>query len=313
MASTPKVSICIPNFNGAGYIREAIDSVLQQEYQDFEIVIVDNCSTDQTAAVVKEFSSRYENIRFFGNEENIGLAGNLNKCLEHARGEYIKYLCVDDLLLPGCLEQMAAVLDEHSTVTLVCGGRLSIDEAGRVFGLRRYSSRKEVIPGNKVITRCLFGGNFIGEPTAVMFRKSDMLARFRDDLPQLMDMEMWFRLLEGRELLSIETPLCAIRFHESQMTRINIKSGRLIEDNVCIFNEFSKKPYLEVTPWLVIRHKLLMTYRVWVSRKFISRETRRSVLRRFGIRFVYPLMPMISSVLALKRKLAKKPDQAVGY
>ena len=313
MASTPKVSICIPTFNGAGYIREVIDSVLQQEYQDFEIVIVDNCSTDQTAAVVKEFSSRYENIRFFRNEENIGLAGNLNRCLEYARGEYIKYLCVDDLLLPGCLEQMAAALDEHPTVSLVCGGRLSINEAGLAFGLRRYSSRKEVIPGNKVITRCLFGGCFIGEPTAVMFRKSDMLARFRVDLPQLMDMEMWFRLLEGRELLSIETPLCAIRFHESQMTRINIKSGRLIEDNVCIFNEFSKKPYLEVTPWLVIRHKLLMTYRVWVSRKFISRETRRSVLRRFGIRFVYPLMPMISSVLALKRKLAKKPDQAVGY
>lgn len=306
MASTFKVSVCIPTYNGAGYIRSAIDSVLQQEYQDFEVVIVDNCSTDQTEALVAELSLLSEKIRFFRNEKNIGLAGNLNKCIEHARGEYIKYLCVDDLLLPGCLEQMAAALDEHPTVSLVCSGRLSINEAGRVFGERRYSSRREIIPGNKVITRCLFGGNFIGEPTAVMFRKSDMLTRFRDDLPQLMDMEMWFRLLERRELLSIEIPLCAIRFHESQMTRVNIKSGRLIEDNVRIFNEFSKKLYLEVTPWLVIRHKLLMTYRVWISRKFISSETRRSVLTQFGIRFVYPLMPMISSVLVLKRKLARR-------
>lgn len=306
MAITPKVSICIPTFNGAAYVRGALDSVLQQEYQDFEVVIVDNCSTDQTATFVRGLSSCAEKIRFFRNEENVGLAGNLNRCLEHARGKYIKYLCVDDLLLPGCLEQMAAALDEHPTVSLVCSGRLSISEAGRVFGERRYSSQKEIIPGNKVITRCLFGGNFIGEPTAVMFRKSDMLTQFRDDLPQLMDMEMWFRLLEGGELLSIEIPLCAIRFHESQMTRVNIKSGRLIEDNVRIFNEFSKKPYLEVTPWLVIRHKLLMTYRVWISRKFISRETRRSILTRFGIRFVYPLMPMISSVLVLKRKLARR-------
>lgn len=62
---------------------------------------------------------------------------------------------------------------------------------------------------------------------------------------------------------------------------------RLIEDNIRLFNEFSQKPYLEVTPWLVIRHKVLMTYRVWVSRKFITRETRRTVLTRFGIRFVY--------------------------
>lgn len=306
MASTPKVSVCIPTFNGAGYIRGALDSVLQQKYQDFEVVIVDNCSTDQTEALVAELSAQSEKIRFFRNERNIGLAGNLNKCLEHARGEYIKYLCVDDLLLPGCLEQMVAGLDAHPAVSLVCGGRLSINESGQPFGLRRYSSRREVIPGYKVITRCLFGGNFIGEPTAVMFRKSDMIARFRDDLPQLMDMEMWFRLLESGELLNIETPLCSIRFHEAQMTRENIKSGRLIEDNVRIFNEFSKKPYLKATLWLVIRHKLLMTYRVWVSRKFITRETKRSVLTRFGIRFVYPLMPMISSVLALKRRLVRR-------
>lgn len=306
MAITPKVSVCIPTFNGAAYIRGAVDSVLKQEYQDFEVVIVDNCSTDKTEALVAELSSQSEKICFFRNEQNIGLAGNLNTCLEHARGEYIKYLCVDDLLLPGCLEQMVAGLDAHPAVSLVCGGRLSINESGQPFGLRRYSSHKEVIPGYKVITRCLFGGNFIGEPTAVMFRKSDMTARFRDDLPQLMDMEMWFRLLENGKLLNIETPLCSIRFHEAQMTRENIKSGRLIEDNVRIFNEFSKKPYLKATPWLVIRHKLLMTYRVWVSRKFITREIKRSVLTRFGIRFVYPLMPMISSVLALKRKFARK-------
>lgn len=306
MAITPKVSVCIPTFNGAAYIRGAVDSVLKQEYQDFEVVIVDNCSTDQTEALVAELSSQSEKICFFRNEQNIGLAGNLNTCLEHARGEYIKYLCVDDLLLPGCLEQMVAGLDAHPAVSLVCGGRLSINESGQPFGLRRYSSHKEVIPGYKVITRCLFAGNFIGEPTAVMFRKSDMTVRFRDDLPQLMDMEMWFRLLENGKLLNIETPLCSIRFHEAQMTRENIKSGRLIEDNVRIFNEFSKKPYLKATPWLVIRHKLLMTYRVWMSRKFITRETKRSVLTRFGIRFVYPLMPMISSVLALKRKFARK-------
>lgn len=306
MASTPKVSVCIPIFNGVGYIRSALDSVLQQKYQDFEVVIVDNCSTDNTKALVEELSSQSEKIYFFRNEQNIGLAGNLNKCLEHARGEYIKYLCVDDMLLPDCLEQMVAGLDAHPAVSLVCGGRFSSDESGQPFGLRRYSSRKEVIPGSKVITRCLFGGNFIGEPTAVMFRKSDMRTRFRDDLPQLMDMEMWFRLLENGKLLSIEIPLCSIRFHEAQMTRENIKSGRLIEDNICLFNEFSQKPYLEVTPSLVIRHKLLMTYRLWVSRKFLTRETTQSVLTRFGIRFAYPFMPMISPVLALKRKFSRR-------
>jgi glycosyltransferase involved in cell wall biosynthesis len=306
LSRIPKVSVCIPTFNGASYIRDALDSVLQQKYQDFEVVIVDNCSTDQTEILVMEISSRSENIFFFRNEQNIGLAENLNKCLELARGEYIKYLCVDDLLLPGCLEQMVTGLDSYPAVSLVCAGRISINESGRPFGLRRYSPSKEVIPGHKVISRCLFGGNFIGEPTAVMFRKSDMLTRFRDDLPQLMDMEMWFRLLEKGELLNVETPLCSIRFHEGQMTRENIKLGRLIEDNVCIFNEFSKKTYLETTPLLAIRHKLLMTYRVWVSRKFITRETKRFVLTKFGIGFAYQLMPMISSALSLGRKFLRR-------
>lgn len=132
-----------------------------------------------------------------------------------------------------------------------------------------------------------------------------MLVQFRDDLPQLMDLEMWFRLLEGGELLSIETPLCAIRFHEAQMTRKNIKLGKLIDDNVRFFDEFSKKPYLEVTPWLVIRHKLLMTYRVWVSKESITRKERQYILGRYGIHYLYFFMPIIASVVELKKKLTR--------
>lgn len=303
MVHTPKVSVCIPTYNGGSYIRGALDSVLQQKYSDYEVVIVDNCSTDNTEAVVAEFLSQSDKIFFFKNERNIGLTGNLNRCLEYARGEYIKYLCVDDLLLDGCLEQMVAGLDANPGVTLACGGRLSIDERARVFGFRRYSSRKDFVPGQNSISRCLFGGNFIGEPTAVMFRKSDALYRFREDLPQLMDMDMWFRLLEQGTLLAMPTPVCAIRFHQTQITRENIKSGKLIDDNVRLFDEFSRKPYLKVTPWLIIRHKLMMTYRVWVSRKFLTHKKKMEVLVKYGIIPFYLFMPLIFGVSALKRKI----------
>ncbi len=304
MASTPKVSVCIPIFNGAGYIRGALDSVFQQKYQDFEVVIVDNCSTDQTEALVAELSSQSEKICFFRNEQNIGLAGNLDKCLEYARGDYIKYLCVDDLLLPGCLEQMVVELDTHPEVSLVCGGRLGINESGRAFSLQRYSSRKEIIPGHEAITRCLYGRNYIGEPSAVMFRKSDVLEGFRDDLPQVMDMELWFRLLETGKLMSIESPLCSVRFHDAQMTRKNIKAGSLVDDNIRVFLEYSVKSYIDVSPWLVIRHKLLMTYRVWISRRYITHEKSSLVLKMFGIPYLYPFMPVISLILVIYRKIA---------
>lgn len=303
MTSAPKVSVCIPTFNGAKYIKGALDSVLQQKYQDFEIVIVDNSSTDQTERLVAELSSQSEKIRFFRNAANIGLAGNLNKCLEYAGGDYIKYLCVDDLLLPGCLEQMVAELDEHLAVSLVCVGRLSINESGQPFGLQRYSCHREIIPGYKVISRCLFGGNFIGGPTAVMFRKSDALTRFRDDLPQLMDMEMWFRLLEHGSLLSIGTPLCAIRSHEDQITLANIRSSKLVDDNIRIFDEFSKKPYLQAVLSSKIRHKVLMTYRIWRSKEFISKEGRRGMLEKYGFGFLYYFMSIIYFIAVLKKRL----------
>lgn len=303
MVHKPKVSICIPTFNGANFIINALDSVLQQKFRDFEVVIVDNCSMDKTEALVIELSPQFENIRFFRNAKNIGLAGSFNKCLELARGEYIKYLCVDDLLMPDCLSQMVAGLEAYPAASLVCGGRLSIDESGRVFGLRRYSSHQEVIPGFTAISRCLFGGNFIGEPTAVMFRKSDALSRFRDDLPQLMDMEMWFNILEHGALLSIETPVCAIRFHDNQMTLENIRSSKLVDDNIRVFNEFSEKSYLQVTSTSKVRHRLLMTYRIWRSRKFMSKETKRYALKKYGLFFMYFLMPAMYFTIALKRCL----------
>ena len=90
----PKVSVCIPAFNAEGYIRSAIDSVILQTYQDFEILIVDNCSTDHTEAIVAELMLLSEKIIFYKNEQNIGMAENFNKCLEYARGKYIKFLCI---------------------------------------------------------------------------------------------------------------------------------------------------------------------------------------------------------------------------
>lgn len=300
----PKVSVCIPTFNGAGYLCQAVESVLAQNYQDFEIIIVDNCSTDQTVTVVEDLQKRSDRrIRFYKNDRNIGLVGNFNKCLEYAQGTYIKFLCVDDVLLPGCLEQMVAALDAHQSVTLVCSSRLTINEIGEKLGFKQYPSRDTIIRGSEATTRCLFGKNYIGEPTAVMFRKSDLTSSFREDLPQLVDMEMWFRLLEKGDLLNIKSPLCAIRLHSEQMTHANSQSGQSIEDRIKLIDEYSQKAYLEITPLLVIRHMLRMTYRVWIYRKFISDDRRKIILDRYASKLAYMLMPVVWFVLGLKKRI----------
>lgn len=303
--NTPKVSVCIPAFNAADYLRQAVESVLEQDYRDYEIVIVDNCSTDHTASLVSELQQLSNGrIRFYQNNRNIGLVNNLNRCLEHAKGAYIKFLCADDMLLPECLEKMATGLDLHPSVKLVSCGRLVIDRYGHKLGTRHYVAGDNIVSGKQVITRCLFGGNYIGEPTAVMFRKTDLKGCFREDMPQLSDMDMWFQLLEQGDLLSLEKPLCAIRSHPAQMTHANVRSGRLIEDNIRLFETYAQKSYLEATRLLRLQHKLLMTYRVWVSRKSISGETRKMVLDRYASRSAYALMPVVELALHLKERMA---------
>lgn len=295
-SSTPEVSVCIPTFNGAGYLRQAVESVLKQNYHNLEIVIVDNCSTDHTEGMVSELQQLSNGrIRFYQNDRNIGLVANLNKCLEYAKGAYIKFLCVDDMLLPGCIEQMVKGLDLHPSARLACSSRLIIDNDGNKLGIRKYANGDTVVCGSQAITRCLFGGNYIGEPTAVMFRKADLKGCFRLDLPQLSDMDMWFQLLEQGDLLYLVKPLCAIRSHPSQMTHANVKSGMLVEDNIKLFEAYSQKPYLETTWLLRLRHKLLMTYRVWVSRKSISDKKRKMVLKRYASKPAYMLMPVVSA------------------
>lgn len=303
-ASIPRVSVCIPAFNAADYLHQAVQSVLEQNYQDFEIVIVDNCSTDHTRSLVSELQqSGNGRIRFYQNDRNIGLVGNLNRCLDYAKGTYIKFLCADDLLLPGCLEQMVAGLDAQQSIKLVAGGRSIIDKHGRKLTVRRYSSSNVLVLGKQAITECLFGSHYIGEPTAVMFRKSDLQGGFREDLPQVLDIDMWFRLLEQGDLLYIGEPLCAIRQHASQMTHANIKSGALIDDNIKLFEAYAHKAYMKPTLRLVARHKVYIAYRVWRSRKYISSEKRSMVLHRYGSSLAYWLMPVVWLMLNLKERV----------
>lgn len=298
----PKVSVCIPAYNAALYIKQAVESALAQSYRDFEIVIVDNCSTDETVSLIDSLIIKNSGrIRLFRNTSNIGLVANLNKCLSYAEGRYIKFLCADDLLLEGCLEKMADGLDMYPSVKLVTCGRKLVDADGNNLGIKRYSMRTALVPGNRVISKCLFGGNYIGEPSAVMFRKADVKSPFREDMPQLSDIDMWFQLLEGGALLNLSEPLCVFRSHPAQMTHTNVKLGLLVADNIKLFESYSKKSYLEIAWISVWKYKLLMTYRVWVSRAAIPKIMRDIVLVKYASPMIYRLMPLMELLVWIKK------------
>jgi glycosyltransferase involved in cell wall biosynthesis len=220
MAANPLVSVCIPVYNCAPFIAEAIQSVLAQTLTDWELVIVDNASTDGTLDVVKRFApadgSGDARIRVLRNETNIGAAGNWNRCLDEARGKYIKILPADDLLRPTCLERQARVLEaaENQGVALVCAQRDILAEDGKPIYKGRGLSREGRIPAREAIRLIVrSGGNPIGEGHAILFRASDLPAvgKFDGSAGYLIDLDFFCRVLTRGDLYCIPEPLSAFR------------------------------------------------------------------------------------------------------
>jgi hypothetical protein len=101
----------MPVYNRAAYLPAAIESVLVQRFTDFELIVVDDASTDDTRAIAQNYAARDSRVRVFGNAQNLGQFGNRNRAVTYARGRYVKYHDSDDLMYPHCLETMVTLLE----------------------------------------------------------------------------------------------------------------------------------------------------------------------------------------------------------
>ncbi|HEV8072624.1 MAG TPA: glycosyltransferase family 9 protein, partial [Opitutaceae bacterium] len=226
MPTTPKISVLIPSFNYARFLPMAIESVLAQDFTDFEIIISDDASTDESADVIRRYAAKDSRIRGELHPANLGMVANWNWCLQQARGEYIKYLGGDDCLASRhALGRMAALLSAHPQATLAASARLILDENSEVTELWDELHRPGMHSGPKTIARCLrTNRNLVGEPAAVMFRRGAASRGFDPALRQIVDLEMWFHLLLQGDLVYTPEPLCVFRRHSGQQTAINRES-----------------------------------------------------------------------------------------
>ncbi|MFA6173011.1 MAG: glycosyltransferase family A protein [Kiritimatiellales bacterium] len=223
----PAVSILIPTYNYARFLPEAIESVLAQDFIDFELLIADDASTDNTAEVCMRYTEKDRRIRFVRHEHNLGMVENWNWCLRAACGRYIKYLLADDRFdQPYALRRLVEAIGLPG-VSLVTSARNLIDDTSRTTGLWNPLGTEDLrISGKQLVSRCLHDDeNLIGEPTAVLFRAADAVCGFDLGYRQLVDLEMWFYLLQQGDLAYISTPLCCFRRHPAQQTEANRKTG----------------------------------------------------------------------------------------
>lgn len=192
-----KVSVVIPTFNGAEFVGVALDSVLNQTFTDFEVVVSDDASTDGTIGVVETASD--PRVRIVQDRSHAGPAGNWNRAVTNARGDYIKVLAQDDLLYPENLQVGVDALDADDEISFVAVRRDIIGADGTVLmrnrGLSGLCGRIEPISGyRRTVTT---GANQFGEGAAVLFRRAaaDQAGGFDDSIPYAIDVDYWLRLL----------------------------------------------------------------------------------------------------------------------
>jgi glycosyltransferase involved in cell wall biosynthesis len=135
----PAVSIGLPVYNGSNYLKYMLDSILSQTFKDFELIISDNGSTDNTRSICRSYAEKDTRIRYHRNEENLGAAWNFNQVFHLARGKYFQWACHDDVWTSTLLERYVQVLDQMSDVVLCYSITAYIDEHGKL--IRRVITR----------------------------------------------------------------------------------------------------------------------------------------------------------------------------
>jgi glycosyltransferase involved in cell wall biosynthesis len=238
-----KVSVLVPVYNGEKFLPECLDSILAQDFPDMEILIADDASTDNSAAVAERYAIRDTRIRRWKNPANLGLAGNFNRCLREARGEYIKYVLQDDKLVsPLAIRRMVELLDQHPEVALAGSAAQILDENSRVTDWR-IGFKSGIWSGRQVILQCLEqSGNLIGEPSVVLFRRRQTKRGFDEQLRQLLDLDLWFHLLAQGDFAFLAGPLCAFRRHATQQTNVNRRNG--FNDEATLIAKWYAEPWL---------------------------------------------------------------------
>jgi len=252
----PRVSVILPCYNGARWISQAIKSVLAQTYKDFELLVIDDGSTDNSREIVSSYLHDGR-VRYIY-QENRGFSGAINRGIKESKGDFIGFIGQDDLWLPYKLELQMRYFSKHRNVDLVHSSYFVIDSEGRVIGIRNVgipnvSSKRELIEE-------LFLRNFIGFETVLVKKRCfDEVGFFDERMVGFSDHDMWIRIAGKFNICGyIRKPLVKKRIHESQLSKVRM--GDVFKDEFLLVKKaVDQYPFLK----RIERKKLASLYYAW--------------------------------------------------
>jgi len=267
---SPAISVCIPTYNGAKFISSTIQSVLDQSLQNFEIVVSDDGSTDETIEVIKSFND--QRITKIDCLQRVGAEKNWNNAVALASGGLIKLLCQDDVIYPDCLQTEVDALTDtnnsdcsfcfHTRDLVTASGKLMWDPIRSAFPNRKYSL-SDLLPR---IVRS--GGNPIGQPMAVTFRAETFksVGGFKGEFA--IDLDMWVSLLEVGHGLALGKVLSAFRVNSNSWgTVLSKQQFEMMYD----FNTRARAKHPDIVSRLDSEKGRLKCFIRTLARRFASR------------------------------------------
>lgn len=220
--SVPTASVVMSVFNGAQFLREALDSILNQTFRDLEFIVVDDGSTDATAQILDEYQRRDPRMRVL-HQENQGLIMSLNRGADLARGKYIVRMDADDVALPHRLAWQVDALEKNADLAVLGGAIEIIDANGAKIKTHRFPARHDEIRSD-----LLRGGFSISHPAAAIRTQAlRSVGGYRKAFVGAEDYDLWLRLAERFELANLETVVLKYRQHSHQVSVQKLKQQAL--------------------------------------------------------------------------------------
>jgi len=274
--SSPLVSIILPVYNRQEFIAQAIDSVLNQTYNNWELLIADNASEEDMHSFLKPYIGLSQ-VKVIFNSVNLGLFGSLNKTIKTANGQYILILCSDDFLKPLCLETLVALQSQHQETRLILSSFDIVNLNGEPmlngsdFYYDEFAKNTSLWFPKQLVPILLQYGSINGNITGMWFSKEvlEKIGGFRDDWTHAADWEWIYRVSRTYPVLISRTNIAIIRNHDKQLSvdnRVNLKSTIEVSE---VVKMLLTDEYLSAIPQRKLWARHIMQYHLWLACKFL--------------------------------------------
>lgn len=220
MIEQPFVSVVTPVYNGERYLASCIESVLSQTYRNFEYILLNNCSEDNTGGIMAEYAQKDKRIKIVNNNKLLPIIENWNESTRHVskNSKYYKVVHADDLLFEDCLEKMVAVAEKDSDIVLVSTCRI----IGNLIEGAPTLYPQEIFSGNDICSKQLINPEFyiFGSPSTVMIKSAMLWSRdeFYDETELHADADVCFDILKDRKFGFVHQILSFSRMHKGSET-----------------------------------------------------------------------------------------------